>query len=152
MKDGVAKLVMTRARQLRQVLNEGVAFAPHQPGNRFFAQPRKKLAISGQIAAIEERNRELDVIRVEAFAFSQSPRHRTEFQTQIPQLLRETADGIFEFLLAAASGMQEEEIDVRKGKEPAAPVASGSYQSEVPRTFRIGGDCFIPEANNNDVD
>ena len=73
------------------------------------------------------------------------PRSRTQLQPQVPQFLRETANGIFERLLGFAIAEEKEQIDIGVGKEPAAPEASGGYEAEIRRLGFIGRDEIAPK-------
>ena len=95
MKDGIAELVMTGARDLAEIFDEGVAIAGDETWNGLLMQPREQIAIAGEIAAIEQRDREFNVVRVEALAFGEAASSRAELQAQIPKFLRKAADGIF---------------------------------------------------------
>ena len=177
MKDRVAEFVMAGACEFAQILDECVAFAGNQSGNGFFAEAQKKVAITGQIAAIEEGNCEFKVVRIETFALGKGTSGGTEFQAQVPKFLREATNRIFKFVFRIAAGVQKEQIDVGVRKEPASAIASGRYQSKIlrgaggikrigivvlikarsstrcGRLFRCGwDDDFVPEGLDDGVD
>src|ERR1700678_2987705 len=102
-----------------------------------FAQPRKKGAIAGEITAIEERNGKLDVVRIEPLAFREASRYRTELQPQVPQLLRKTANAIFELTLSVTAAVQKQQIDIGIGEKVAAAESAGRPQRKISRKSEI---------------
>ncbi len=51
------------------------------------------MRVAGQVAAIEQGNREFHVIRIEPLAFGQRSRRGAQLQAQVPDFLREITDG-----------------------------------------------------------
>ncbi len=51
-----------------------------------------------------------------------------------------------------ASRVQEEQVNIRVGEEPASAKTAGGDQREVLGTFRVCGDRLVPEAQQNGVD
>src|ERR1035441_5229136 len=145
---------MTSASDLGEILDHLLAIFCYEAGNDFFVQAGEKLGISGEVAAIEKRDSELDVIWIEAFALSEIAGGRTQLETQVPQFLRKTADRIFEFIFGP--GVKEEDVDIGVGKKPAAAEASGGDEREILGKMRIGGRAaendFVPETLDNCVD
>ena len=96
-------------------------------------------------------------------AFGEAAGYRAELQTQVPELLRETADDIFVCGFGAGVRVQEEQVDVGVRKEPAAAVASGGDEGEVfwgvfvfragvrGRVFR-GDDDLVPQRLDDGID
>src|ERR1700675_4942030 len=165
MKDGVAKFMMACARNLAQVLNQVLALPPDQTRHNFIAQPREKLAIARQIPAVEQRDGKLNIVWIQPFALRQTSRSRTELQPQVPQLLRKTPDGIFEFTLGIIPGVQKQQIDIGVGAKPPAPESAGCHKRKILRAVRIGRAGapggrsrwrtdydFVPEPLNNRID
>ncbi len=65
----VPEFVVSLSRKIRQALNDRPRFAHYEPGDHLVVQAVEKRPVSGQIAAIEKRDRELDVVGIEFFAF-----------------------------------------------------------------------------------
>src|ERR1035441_1976075 len=149
---------MTSASDLGEILDHLLAIFCYEAGNDFFVQAGEKLGISGEVAAIEKRDSELDVIWIEAFALGKIAGGRTQLETQVPQFLRKTANRIFEFIFEFnfGPGVKEEDVDIGVGKKPAATEASGGDEREILGEMRIGGRAaendFVPETLDNCVD
>src|SRR5215831_7978430 len=111
MKNRIAELVVACAAQIRKPLHDLPRLARHQPRNHLVMQPLEDRRIARKIAAIEQRNRKLDVIGIEAFAFRKRPRGGTELETQVPKLLRKRADPRLEFLLGLLCRVEEKYVD-----------------------------------------
>ncbi len=75
-------------------------------------QAIKEITISCHVPAIEQRNREFDVLLIELVAFGQGAGGRAEFHPQVPQFLTETADRIPHRVLGAAVRVKKQNVDV----------------------------------------
>ena len=64
-------------------------------------QPIKQLAVSGDKAAIEERDSEFHVLRIELVALGQSPRSRPQLHPQVPEFLAKGPDRVAQAVNAA---------------------------------------------------
>jgi hypothetical protein len=87
MKDCVAELFIAFARDVSQSLHQRLRFADHQLGDDFVVQTCEQIAITSKVAAVEQRDSELNIGGIEAVAFLQNARGRTYLQTQVPQTL-----------------------------------------------------------------
>ena len=105
-------LLYRRAREVGQPLHDRPRFARHQLGNQLVVQPREKLAVARKIAAIQQRDRELHVVRIESLALGKRPRRRAQFQPQIPHFLRKTPDAVLELAFRLAAGMKKQNVDI----------------------------------------
>ena len=124
MKHCVSVLRMARARHLRQLLDNVVPFPQKKLGQDFFMQPLEQLAVSGDMPAIQEGNRELDILRIELLAFIESSRGRTEFQPEIPKFLAERAYRIAQLVFSAAVGVQKKNVHVGMREQGATPKSA----------------------------
>lgn len=151
-KDGVAKLVVAAAREVRQALNDGSRLACHDLGNHVVVQSRKEAPVARKIPAVEQRNCELHVVRIELFAFGERPGGRAELQPEIPDFLRKAAKRVFQVALGPAPGVEKKNVDIRMGKEPAASEAAERNEGEIARAFGVRRDEFVPQAERNGLD
>ena len=138
MEDGVAELFMAAARNLRQPLQQRLRLAGHQLWNDFVVQAGEQIVIAGKIAAVEQRDRELDIGGIEAVALVQNAGGRTQLQAQIPQALRKASNPILESLFAFAVGVKKKQIDIGVGKKPTAAESTQSNQRKLPWTSFLG--------------
>ncbi len=69
-KNGVAEFVVAGAREIGEALHDRARFARDELRNRLVVQAGEERAIAGEIAAIEQRNREFDVVRQSNFSHS----------------------------------------------------------------------------------
>src|SRR5579862_3300400 len=77
---GFAKLRVPLACDLRQTLQQCFRFTHYQLGNQFVAKACEELAVSSEIAAIEQRDGEFGIVRIEAITFGKAPRSRTQLE------------------------------------------------------------------------
>src|SRR5579864_3194747 len=83
-KNSAAVFGVPRAGHLRELLDNIVPFPQKKLGQKFVVQTTEKVAIPGNIPAVEQRNSEFDVLRVELIALGQGPRSRTQLHPQVP--------------------------------------------------------------------
>ena len=107
MKNGVAKFGVAGTRNVRQFLDQVFRFASDEIGNQCVVQTRKQRAIAGEIAAVEERNREFRIIGIEFVTFRKLSSRGAELEAQVPKLLRKTPDRVFVFLFGFVGRVQE---------------------------------------------
>src|SRR5262249_55293488 len=107
-------------------------------------QAVEQFPVAGKPAAIQQRNGELDVLGIEAVTLSQGAAGRAEFDSYVPQLLRERPDGVLE----PGTGVQKHQVYVRKRKEPLAPVATGGAQRET-GPAGLGRKVFLPQTKHD---
>src|ERR1700686_2494351 len=112
-------------------------------------QPHEQCRVTRQVAAIKKRNGELSIVWIEAVAFCQSPRCRTQLELQIPKLLRKSANRLFVGLPPAAIRIQKKQIDIGIRKQPAAPEAPSCHQREAARTSFVGRHQIPPKTLEN---
>src|ERR1700722_15559074 len=96
-------------------------------------QPHKLLAISSEMAAVEQGNCELGILRIELTPLGQRARRRTELQAQIPKLLGEPGNRVAMSFFRAVVGEKKKQIDVGVREEPSTPEAAGGHQCQVSR-------------------
>src|SRR5208283_586947 len=156
MKNGIAKLMMTCARKLAQILDQVLAIPPPETRNNLFAQPRKKIAITRQVSAVKQRNGKLNIVRIQPFAFRQISRCWTQLQPQVPQLLRKAPYGIFEFTFGITASVQKQQINIGVGEKPASPESPGCHEHKILWKVRIGScgieDDLVPQPLNHRID
>ena len=126
--------------------------ARHKLRNDVIVKPRKKLPVARQIAAIEKRNREFQVIRIDAIAFAQRAARGTQLQAQIPKLLRESANRLLDFCFGLVPSVKEQKINIGIGEKPFSSVATERNEGEILRPFRIGRDNFAPRSSCEGID
>ena len=115
-------------------------------------EPIEDVNISGQITAIEQGNRELDIVGVEAVTLSERPCCGTDLDAQVPELLREAPDGILKRGLGAGSRVQEENVDIRVRAQQAPAKSTERDQSEAGRLLQFGRNEFLPETVGDVLD
>jgi hypothetical protein len=149
MEDRVTEFFVTAARNIREALQQRLGLARHQLWNDFFVQSGEQIRIAGEVAAVEQRNCELDIGGIKAVAFLQNAGSRTHLQAEIPKALRKVADSILESLLSLPIGVKKKQIDIRMGEQPIASESGQRDQGEIPWTSFLGTDYFGPEMESN---
>jgi hypothetical protein len=116
--------MVPRLIDLSQQEHQFLPIAQDGARNDLIVQTAEESVITGEQAAIEERNIEFGIVAMEAVAIFQRARSGTDLEPQIPKILTKGADVI----LARCGGQftvgQKQQIDIRVGSEHAAPIAS----------------------------
>ena len=136
MKNGVAVLGVAGAGDFPQFLCDGVPLAQHQAWKNGLVKLLVKRKLAGKEAAIERRQRELEIIGVESPRFLHCSGTRTGAQTNIPHTLNHGAHRIFRLLLGLLVGEGEQNIDVGIREKVLAPVAAQCEQRNIQRGLR----------------
>src|ERR1700678_4589991 len=147
MKNGLAEFCMARAGQVGKALRENLAFTREQFRNGRVLELREKRRISGEIAAVEQRNRKFEIFRIEAVTFGKFARCRAQLHAQIPNFLGELANAILEFGFGALVGVQKQQIDIGVREKPLAAAAAQSKQTETAGTIFLRGSVLVQKAN-----
>ena len=137
---------MASACEIRETFYHLCSVAGDQLGNHIVMQSRKKCAVSREIAAIEQRYRELRVFRIEAATFRQRACGGAKLEPQIPKFLREFADRVLEFRFRAVSSVQKQHVDIGIRKKPAASKTAQRDRCKVRGTVGFGADILFPQA------
>ena len=149
MKNGIAEFVVAGAREVRQPLDDYTRLARYQLWNHGAVEAVENPFITGQIAAIQQRNRELHISRVESLAFGESARRGAELQFQIPYFLRKISNGIFERLIRLAGGVQKKNVHIGVRKEPAPAESAQRHKRKIGRPVQLGRDQLLPQPERN---
>ena len=129
---------MTRSSNFRQTLHDGLHFPHDQLGNQLVMQLHKQVLISRQISAIEQRNRELDILGIELIAFRESAGCGTQFHPQVPEFLRKPANAIPVFLLGAAISVKKKNVNVGVREKPSpSKSADGNERKDFRARLRL---------------
>jgi len=150
MKDGVAVFEMADTGYLSQTLRQNIGFATNHLHQALVMQTAEQPVISGEEAAIEERDSELDIVLVEARAVVKGTRRRAHPQSNVPHLLTHGAHWILDANAERFGFTEEKDINVRIREQGLAPEATQRYQSIPGR--RRGRDMSIPEPQRELVD
>ena len=145
MKNGVTELAVPFARDVSQAFDQMFRFTHHQLGNDSVVQLLEQPLVAGQVAGVEQGDGEFGIARVEAVAFGQGARGRTEFEAKVPKFLRKGADRIFGGLFSPTIRKQKQYVYIGIGKHPAAAESSRRYECEIGRACQVGGDQILPE-------
>ena len=84
MKDGIAMFGMAATRDLHQSLHQRLGFTHHQFWDDPVMQTRKQFVITGQKAAVEKRDGELDVVGIETITFGKHAAGWAQLQAKVP--------------------------------------------------------------------
>ena len=152
MEDGVAEFCMAGAREFHEVLDDERAIARDEARHDGVVEAIVELAITREVAAIEQGDGEFEVIGVEAFALGEIAGGRAEFEAQVPNFLRESADGGFQFFASAIAGVQKQNINVGIREQPSAAEAAQRDEGEIGGAIRLGRDQFPPQAAGDGFD
>ncbi len=85
---------MPGAGQAREFLHQGFGLANHHPGKDAGPQSLIELFIAANIAAVQKRNVEFDVVAIQFSAFGESPCRGAYAKMQVPESLAERGDGL----------------------------------------------------------
>ena len=152
MKNGLAKFRVAGTGQVGEALRENLAFAREQFRNGGVLELREKRRISGEVAAVEQRNRKFEILRIEAVALGKFARGGAQLHAQIPNFLRELSKAILKFALGALVGVQKQQIDIGVGEQPLAAKAAERDQRETGRTIFFRADVLIPKTQQDRFD
>ena len=117
MKNRVRKLAVAVARQFRQTLDQDVGFTDHDFGNHPVPKVREQFLVALEKPAVQQGKNRLRVIGIKFGEFRNNSRRRVAFQSNLVHPLREPLDCVLEFFRRFSRCRQENEIDVRIGKE-----------------------------------
>ena len=110
--DGVAEFVVAGTSEIGEPLHDRPRFARDELRNRLVVQASEKFAIAREIAAIEQRNCEFDIVRIEFLALGQGARRGAQLEPQIPHFLRKFPNAILELPASAVIGMEKKDVDI----------------------------------------
>ena len=101
----VAVFGVARASDLGQLLDDVIPFPLKKLGKDFVVQSQEKFRVPGHVAAVEKRNRKLNILRVKSLAFGKSTGGWTELEPQIPKLLAKGANRVPQIAFRIAIGV-----------------------------------------------
>src|SRR5580698_4385998 len=149
MEDCVAEFFMAFARDIGQSLHQRLRLPDHQLWDHFVVQTREQIAIACKIAAVEQRDSELDIGGIKAVAFLQNARGRTHLQAKVPQALRKATNPILEGLFGFVVGVKKKQINIGVWKKPTAPGSAPSDKRKVLWALLLWRDDSFPDMKNN---
>src|SRR5204862_3427059 len=98
MENRIAIFRMPRAGDFGELLDDVIALAQEKLRQDLVMQALKKLSISSDVPAVEQRNCEFHILRIELLAFRQRAGRGTNLHAQIPQFLAKSPDRITQAL------------------------------------------------------
>src|SRR5262245_7179516 len=119
MKNCVAVFLVTCPRQIRQKPYQRLPFPAHEFRDDFVAKAAIQVFVAGDKAAVNQRNRELNIVVVELLARQYCAYSRTHTNSQVPHLPAEAPQNILELLFARLCIEQKKEIYVRMRQQHA---------------------------------
>src|SRR4051812_32468373 len=131
MKDGIAVLRMPRSRDLGELLDDVVPFAKKKFRQDILVQMLKQFPVTSHGAAIEERNRKLNVLHIKLLALGQGTRRGPQLHAKVPEFLAERSDGFAQCVFGGAVGVQEKDVNVRVRKQGAAAKSTECNQGKI---------------------
>src|SRR5439155_4471353 len=111
----------------RKLLNDVIPFPQKEFRQELVMQPHKELTVSSNMPAIQQRNGEFNILRIELVALGQGPRGWPQLQTQVPKFLTERPDRLSQGLFSASVGMQKEDVNVGVREQSTSTEAAQGY-------------------------
>ena len=136
MEESVARLMMTRFVDLRQQQHEFLPIAQHGTRNDLIVQAAEEAVVTGEQAAIEQRNIELWIVAVEAVAIVQGASGGTQPEPEIPQVLTHSPDCILARCRWRFSVREKQQIHIRVRRREHL-VRSRRWQPGQSQTAKI---------------
>src|SRR5271166_6134908 len=150
MEDGVTEAKMPRARDLGEALHQHVGLARHELRQNLAVQPREECRVTGQKAAVEQRDGELDIVLVEARAVVERARGRTDTQADVPHLLADAPHWLLHVAAQRFVLRQKKQVNIGMRKQSASPEAAQRDQREAGAV--AAGNMLLPEVNGQLID
>jgi len=148
-KDGVAEFGVADTGDLAQLLRDVVPLAQEEVGHNGLVELLVEGEMAGEEAAVKGGQGEFEVVGIEAAGLLEGSGSRTGAQTDIPHALDDGAGDIPVQRLGLFVGIDEEDVDVREGKEIFAAVAAQCDQGDG--LCGLGSKGAAPQLNQDAV-
>src|ERR1700750_2155806 len=111
MEDGIAILGVTPARNLAELLGNGVPLAQNQARKDRLVELLVKRELAGEEAAIQGGQCELEISGIKPACFVDGPGTWACPEADIPHSLNDRSDGLFSLLLCLRVSEGEQDVD-----------------------------------------
>ena len=141
---------MAGAGDFAELLGDGAPLAQNQAGKDGLVKLLVERELSGQKAAVESGQGELEVVGIEAAGFLEGARGGTGAQADVPHALDDGADRFPGLLFGFFVAEREQHVDVGKGEQIFAAISAQGDQGNV--RAGLSGEGPAPHFNEDAVD
>lgn len=130
MENRVAVFRVTLAGDLAQRARQFLTIAGNQVRDDFVAKPRKEPRVAGEVAAVEERDVEFQVIAMQFAAIRERVSGRADLQVEVPQSPRDCSHTVAMRFGGPFVREQKEQIDIGAGEQFPATVPPNAVRQK----------------------
>src|SRR5215468_9454666 len=152
MKNRVAVLGVSGARDFGKALHERLRLSHHKFRDDLVMQAVKELAIAEQVTGIEKRDGKFHICGIKPVALGEGARRRADLHSKVSNFLRKAPNGVAVGRFGVTVGMQEKNVDVGVREEPSTPESAQCHERKPRWSVFLGRNDFVPQLLKDTLD